>query len=430
MTRGSSRFRSRSPIQGSFVGLSLAVEIDYATGLTPPPGARRLRADAGDRHLVDAFRRLARRELSERDRLSRPAHAGFFPDLRDRGRDRRLRRARAAAAQAADRVRRRRDGPRHLGHALRRHARGPPRRADLPGGAVRRRLRPRVAIAASAFALAGARQPAEPPAAVPRARSVLGLAISGMHYTAMAGHAARPALLRRLPLRWRGIGSVAQHARAARDRHRVRRVRRLPVVARAGRRRAIAASCARRPKRSRLRRGRPFRFRRPTSKCPRQPPRSLARAPDAALAGVRVEKDGRARLHPRRATSTPFAPTRITPSSTTGAQEYFCNQSISALEARLDSASSCASTAATSCGSTRVSRLKRVGEAAVVELGDPVRCSIPVARGQYRELKTRIEARSADPRSGSSCNCVSQPDAFRAEIRQFVRLTRRRFSAD
>ena len=52
----------------------------------------------------------------------------------------------------------------------------------------------------------------------------------------------------------------------------------------------------------------------------------------------------------------------------------------------------------------RVSRLKRTGEAAVVELGDPVRCSIPIARGQVREVKARIEALSGASRPDISCN--------------------------
>jgi DNA-binding LytR/AlgR family response regulator len=40
----------------------------------------------------------------------------------------------------------------------------------------------------------------------------------------------------------------------------------------------------------------------------------------------------------------------------------------------------------------RAKRLKRAGETAVVELGDPVRCTIPVARGQVREVRARLGA--------------------------------------
>ena len=56
----------------------------------------------------------------------------------------------------------------------------------------------------------------------------------------------------------------------------------------------------------------------------------------------------------------------------------------------------------------RVSKVKRVGEAAVAELECPVRCSIPVARGHYRELKTRIEALSS-PRP-SAVRAMRQPN--------------------
>ncbi len=52
--------------------------------------------------------------------------------------------------------------------------------------------------------------------------------------------------------------------------------------------------------------------------------------------GVMASKRMAARATFRSGTSTPSAPTRITHSFTTATQEYFCNQSISMLEAGLD----------------------------------------------------------------------------------------------
>ena len=73
-----------------------------------------------------------------------------------------------------------------------------------------------------------------------------------------------------------------------------------------------------------------------------------------------------------------------------GEHEYFCNQSISALEALLDPERFFRSHRSYIVRLSRVSRVKRAGEAALAELGDPVRCSIPVARAQYRELRERL----------------------------------------
>ena len=39
---------------------------------------------------------------------------------------------------------------------------------------------------------------------------------------------------------------------------------------------------------------------------------------------------------------------------------------------------------------SRVTKSERAGEAAVAELGEPVRCSIPIARAQYREIRERV----------------------------------------
>jgi NO-binding membrane sensor protein with MHYT domain len=116
-------------------------------------------------------------------------------------------------------------------------------------------------------------------------------------------------------------------------------------------------------------------------------------APLAALQSVRVEKDGRARVIPVGHIYAVRANAHYT-FIHDGTQEYFCNQSISILEAGLDRSEFMRVHRSSIVRLDRVSRLKRVGEAAVVELGDPVRCSIPIARGQVREVKARIEALS------------------------------------
>jgi NO-binding membrane sensor protein with MHYT domain len=116
-------------------------------------------------------------------------------------------------------------------------------------------------------------------------------------------------------------------------------------------------------------------------------------APLAALQSVRVEKDGRARAIPVGDIYAIRANAHYT-FVHDGTQEYFCNQSISMLESGLDPSAFMRVHRSSIVRLDRVSRLKRVGEAAVVELGDPVRCSIPIARGQVREVKARIEALS------------------------------------
>ena len=106
--------------------------------------------------------------------------------------------------------------------------------------------------------------------------------------------------------------------------------------------------------------------------------------PDAAPAVIRVEKDGRSRdisvedIYAIRANAHYCY-------VNDGEHEYFCNQSISALETMLDPDRFFRVHRSYIVRLSRVSRLKRAGEAAVVELGEPVRCSIPVARAHYRE---------------------------------------------
>jgi NO-binding membrane sensor protein with MHYT domain len=104
---------------------------------------------------------------------------------------------------------------------------------------------------------------------------------------------------------------------------------------------------------------------------------------------IRVEKDGRAR---DLAVGDIYA-VRANAHYTyihDGEQEYFCNQSISALEARLDPRAFLRVHRSYIVSLPRVARVRRAGEAGVAELGLPVRCSIPIARAHYRQVKRRI----------------------------------------
>jgi diguanylate cyclase len=75
-----------------------------------------------------------------------------------------------------------------------------------------------------------------------------------------------------------------------------------------------------------------------------------------------------------------------------GEHEYFCNLSISALEARLDPRAFLRVHRSYIVSVDRIARVKRSGEAGVAELGLLVRCSIPIARAHYRQVKLRIGA--------------------------------------
>jgi NO-binding membrane sensor protein with MHYT domain len=72
--------------------------------------------------------------------------------------------------------------------------------------------------------------------------------------------------------------------------------------------------------------------------------------------------------------------------------EYFCNLGISALEARLDAAQFMRVHRSHLVRLSAVTRIRRQGEVATLELSTHVQCSIPVARGQHRELKRRLES--------------------------------------
>lgn len=75
-----------------------------------------------------------------------------------------------------------------------------------------------------------------------------------------------------------------------------------------------------------------------------------------------------------------------------GEKEYFCTLSISALEARLDPKAFLRVHRSYIVSVDHIVRVKRSGEAGVAELGLPVRCSIPIARAHYRQVKLRMAA--------------------------------------
>jgi diguanylate cyclase len=108
-------------------------------------------------------------------------------------------------------------------------------------------------------------------------------------------------------------------------------------------------------------------------------------------ASIRIEKDGRTRDI---AVGDIYA-IRANAHYTyvhDGEKEYFCTLSISALEARLDPAAFLRVHRSYIVSVDRIARVRRTGEAGIAELGLPVRCTIPIARAHYRQVKLRIGA--------------------------------------
>jgi diguanylate cyclase len=246
-----------------------------------------------------------------------------------------------------------------------------------------------VSIAASAFALlALGRRPNRP--RLFAGALVLGLAISGMHYTAMAG-------MRLDPLCFDVSRFVGAESALSRN-----TLALLATVISFGVSGAFLLSLVpdSQPRTARLMMG-------PDALAPVAGPTIPIPATDVgsgttpapvvrsvskrSVANIRVEKDGRGRLL---AVCDVYA-VRANAHYTfvhDGEREYFCNQSISALEAEFDPLEFARVHRSYIVQLARVSRIRKSGEAAVAELGEPVRCAIPIARGQYREIKARIEA--------------------------------------
>ena len=220
----------------------------------------------------------------------------------------------------------------------------------------------------------------------------LGLAISGMHYTAMAG-------MRLDPLCFdvsRFVGAESALSRntlallATVVAFGVSGAFLLSLVPDASAPRTIAAPAQAGPAAP----GAPIASRdlapTPFQEAPSaEPPPVTPPVRRAAL--IRVEKDGR----PRDIAVSDIYAVRANAHYTyvhDGEKEYFCTLSISALEARLDPKAFLRVHRSYIVSVDRIARVKRSGEAGIAELGLPVRCTIPIARAHYRQVKLRIGA--------------------------------------
>jgi NO-binding membrane sensor protein with MHYT domain len=114
-------------------------------------------------------------------------------------------------------------------------------------------------------------------------------------------------------------------------------------------------------------------------------------SPVGRATSIRVEKDGR----PRDIAMSDVYAIRANAHYTyvhDGEKEYFCSLSISALEAQLDPKAFLRVHRSYIVSLDRIARVKRSGEAGIAELGLPVRCTIPIARAHYRQVKLRVGA--------------------------------------
>ena len=249
-----------------------------------------------------------------------------------------------------------------------------------------------VSVAASAFALWTIdRRPTRPRLFL--GAIALGLAIAGMHYTAMAG-------MRLDPLCYdvsRFVGAESALSRntlallATVVAFGVSGAFLLSLVPDASAPRGVEAAPAaagpaapRAPTAARDLAPTPF------QEAPSAEPPPVA-PPVGRAASIRVEKDGR----PREIAVGDIYAVRANAHYTyvhDGEKEYFCTLSISALEARLDPRAFLRVHRSYIVSVGRIARVKRSGEAGIAELGLPVRCTIPIARAHYRQVKLRIGA--------------------------------------
>ena len=250
-----------------------------------------------------------------------------------------------------------------------------------------------VSIAASAFALWTIdRRPTRPRLFL--GAIALGLAISGMHYTAMAG-------MRLDPLCYdvsRFVGAESALSRntlallATVVAFGVSAAFLLSLVPDASGPRGVEAApptagpaMPGAPAAARDLASKPF----PEAPSAESPP--VATPVGGRAASIRVEKDGRTRDIAVRDIYAVRANAHYTYVHD-GEKEYFCTLSISALEARLDPNAFLRVHRSYIVSVDRIARVKRSGEAGIAELGLPVRCTIPIARAHYRQVKLRIGA--------------------------------------
>lgn len=207
----------------------------------------------------------------------------------------------------------------------------------------------------------------------------LGLAISGMHYTAMAGMRLDPQCFDLS----RFVG-----ADSALSRNTLALLTTLVAFGVSG---AFLLSLV--PDGGATRVGAPESRLTAAAAAPREPQTEHGAAPASMPKAntIRVEKDGRWRDI---ALEDIFA-VRANAHYTfihDGEQEYFCNLSISAVATRLDPQFFLRVHRSHIVAVRRIARVKRAGENGIAELGTPVRCSIPIARAHYRQVKQLIEA--------------------------------------
>lgn len=207
----------------------------------------------------------------------------------------------------------------------------------------------------------------------------LGLAISGMHYTAMAGMRLDPQCFDLS----RFVG-----ADSALSRNTLALLTTLVAFGVSG---AFLLSLV--PDGGATRAGAPESRLTAATAAPREPQTEHGAAPASMPKAntIRVEKDGRWRDI---ALEDIFA-VRANAHYTfihDGEQEYFCNLSISAVATRLDPQFFLRVHRSHIVAVRRIARVKRAGENGIAELGTPVRCSIPIARAHYRQVKQLIEA--------------------------------------
>lgn len=247
-----------------------------------------------------------------------------------------------------------------------------------------------VAIAASAFALWTIDSRSTRPRLFLGAIG-LGLAISGMHYTAMAGMRLDPlcydvsrfvdaesSLSRNTLALLATIVSFGVSGAFLLSLVPDGRAPRIDPVARAEPEPALALASIS------VHGPEPAPLRQPLSPEPHPVAPTVGRA-----ASIRVEKDGRPRDIPVGDIYAVRANAHYTYVHD-GEKEYFCNLSISALEARLDPEAFLRVHRSFIVSVDRIVRVKRSGEAGIAELGEPVRCSVPIARAHYRQVKVRI----------------------------------------
>jgi len=206
----------------------------------------------------------------------------------------------------------------------------------------------------------------------------LGLAISGMHYTAMAGM--------RLDPRCFDVASFVG-ADSALSRNTLALLTTLVAFGVSG---AFLLSLVPDRGARALEAPPPAAAQPANSPGPAAIPSEPELLPAVRALAIRVEKDGRWR---EIALEDIFA-VRANAHYTyiyDGEQEYFCNLSISAVETRLDPALFLRVHRSHIVAVRRIARVKRAGENGIAELGTPVRCSIPIARAHYREVKQLIK---------------------------------------